>query len=94
MNTLSDYDKDDLAFAAEVENEETQEVRKVLKQFLETNHQKYTLYQMSLMLNVTPAFIQDQLSDIQRKRCGRRATTTIVILRDMDKFEEDKDKWQ
>lgn len=94
MSTVSDFDRDTLAFASEVDSEDTQATREVLHKFIQANYQKYTLYQLSLMLNVSPAFIQSQLTSLQVTRCGRRATPTVLILRDIDKFEEDKLKWQ
>jgi len=94
MHSISNYSREDLAFASEVETEETLAVRKVLHQFITANYAKYTLYQLGVMLNVSPAFIQDQLTPQQVKRCGSKAIPTIVIVRDIDKWEEDKAKWQ
>ena len=93
MNTLLTCDRDELEISAALE-ENNPEVRKALEKFVQGNYQKYTLYQLATMLNVTPAFIQSVLTEEQLRRVGRRPAATILILRDYDKWEEDKASWK
>jgi len=94
MSTLLDYDREDVHYASQIDSEHTKEVREVLRKFIKANYIKYSLHQLTEILGVTPAFVQEQMTQDQRTRCGRRSVSTLVILRDIDKFEEDKDKWQ
>ena len=93
MNTLLAYDAEELEAASNNE-EHNPEVRKALTAFIQGNHQKYTLYQLSTMLHVTPSFIQSVLTPEQLRRVGRRPAATILILRDYDtSWEEDSTQW-
>ena len=65
-----------------------------LKKFILVNYQKFPIYELSEMLGVTPGFIQETLSVTQLKRAGRKAAATVLILRDIDKWEEDKKIWE
>ena len=84
MSIFFNYDNiDDLAIYG----------REDIKKFIRANYQKYTIYQLSEMLGVTPGFIQETLSLTQIKRAGSRAAATVLILRDIDMWSEDSTKW-
>ena len=85
MSIFSKYDDiEDLALYGE----------KDLRKFILANYQKFPIYELSEMLGVTPGFIQETLSVTQLKRAGNRAAATVLILRDIDMWEEDKKRWQ
>ena len=85
MSIFSKYDDiEDLSLYGE----------KDLRKFILVNYQKFPIYELSEMLGVTPGFIQETLSTAQLKRAGSRAAATVLIIRDIDKWEEDKKAWE
>lgn len=84
MSIFSKYDDiEDLALFGEKE----------IKKFILANYLKFPIYEMAEMLGVTPGVIQETLSTSQLKRAGARTVPTVLILRDIDRWEEDKAKW-
>ena len=84
MSILSEYDDiTDLSLFGE----------KDLRKFILANYQKFPIYELSKMLGITPGFIQETLSVTQLKRAGNRAAATVLILRDVNMWEGDKEKW-
>ena len=66
---------------------------KDLKKFILANYQKFPIYELSEMLNITPGFIQETLSTEQLKRAGNRSVPTILIIRDISMYPGDADRW-
>jgi len=84
MNILSKYDDaDDMAFRGKEE----------IAKFIRQNYRKFTIYQLTRMLNITPGVVQDILTDTQLKLCGRRAAHSVVFIRDASTFQEDTKRY-
>jgi len=83
MTTLSSYsDQDDLVINGQ----------KTIEKFVKANYQKYTIFQLTRMLGVTPGVIQDILTDSQMRTAGKRAASSVIIVRDATTFLQDAEE--
>lgn len=84
MNLLSEFkDTEELSINGD----------EVIKKFVIQNHRKFTIYQLTQMLGVTPGTLQDMLTPQQFSRVGSRAVPSMVIVRDMSKFDVDAQRF-
>ena len=60
----------------------------VLRKFLQSNYRYMSLATLLEVLEVTPEYIQDVLTETQFKRIGTRTAPSILILHAAEDYDE------